>query len=229
MGTEQITNPPNWRESKLLAAFEIAIAASILISQNVYHILPVSEVPYIFLFGWIMLRLRGYRWSSVGLKRPDSWIRTIILAICAAVFLQLLSEFVTEPLITAFTHKPTDLSDFKPLVGNLKLTLIMLLIVWTLAAFGEELVYRGYMLTRSADIGNRTHPAWVISLLFVSVLFGLGHLYQGITGVIDTAVSSLIFGSLYLYTGRNLWASILAHGFSDTIALTLIYFNLVKI
>ena len=33
--------------------------------------------------------------------------------------------------------------------------------------------------------------------------------------------------ALYLAAGRNLWLPILAHGFSDTIALALIYFGLV--
>ena len=43
----------------------------------------------------------------------------------------------------------------------------------------------------------------------------------------DTTVSGLVFGMLYLTGGRNLWLPILTHGFSDTIALVLIYFGLV--
>jgi hypothetical protein len=121
------------------------------------------------------------------------------------------------------------LSEFKPLVGNTTLLIVYFVVIWTLAAFGEELVYRGYTMNRMADVGNRTSSAWLISLLLVSVLFGIGHFYQGITGMIDSGISSLIFGSLYLYTNRNLWASILAHGFSDTIGLLIIYFDLVKI
>lgn len=229
MEIENATETSRWHKNKLFILIEVTIIASYIIIQNLYHILPISEVPYLFIFAWVMLRLRGLRWSSIGLKKPESWLRTTAIAIVAAVFLQLLSEFVTEPLITRFTHKPTDLSDFKPLVGNTTLLVIYFVLIWTLAAFGEEIVYRGYTLNRMADLGNGTSSSFVISLFFVSLLFGVGHFYQGLTGMIDSGISSLIFGSLYLYTGRNLWASILTHGFSDTIALLLIYFNFATI
>jgi hypothetical protein len=56
-------------------------------------------------------------------------------------------------------------------------------IIWTFAAFGEELGYRGYLLTRAADLGNRSKVAYVISMLGVPVLFGFGHYYKGPSGV----------------------------------------------
>ncbi len=177
--------------------------------------------------GWISLRLRGFGWRAVGFVKPKSWARTIIIAVIAGILLQLLSTFVTEPLIRLVTHQPTDLSDFMPLVGNVTVLIIYLVLIWTLAAFGEELVYRGYMMNRMADLGNQTTPAWIISLLAVSVLFGLAHFYQGPTGVVDTGVTSLVLGSLYFYSGRNLWLPILTHGFSNTIGVFLIFFGLV--
>ena len=218
---------PISRQNKWLAVCELSVALLILVGHNIFHIVPVSETPFIFLLGWISLRLRGQGWSSVGLVRPDSWGRTLIIAIGTAIGLQLLSTYITEPLISLFTHQPTDLSKFKPLIGNPKLLVISLLVIWTLAAFGEEMVYRGYIMNRMADLGNRTPLAWAISLLAVSCMFGLGHYYQGATGIIDTGITSLILGSIYLYIGFNLWIPILAHGFSNTIAVLLVFFNLV--
>jgi hypothetical protein len=85
-------------------------------------------------------------------------------------------------------HPPEgDVSEFRPLIGNLKLALLYLGLVWTWAAFGEELAYRGYVLNRAADLGGRTSLAWAASLLFVTGLFGFGHSYQGLAGMIDTA------------------------------------------
>ena len=210
-----------------MAGVELLLAVLILLGHNIFHIVPVSETPFIFLLGWISLRLRGMGWSSVGLTRPASWRRTILIAVVSAVGLQLLSTYVTEPLITLVTHQPTDLSEFKPLVGNVKVLVIYLVLIWTLAAFGEELVYRGYMMNRMADLGDRTPRAWTISLLAVSCLFGLGHFYQGPTGVVDTGVTSLVLGGLYFYSGRNLWIPILTHGFSNTIGLLVIFFDLI--
>jgi len=46
------------------------------------------------------------------------------------------------------------------ITGNIKMALVALLLVWTFAAFGEEIVYRGYLLTRAADIGRRSAVAY---------------------------------------------------------------------
>lgn len=210
-----------------LTAAELALAVAIFLGANILRAVPISETPWILALGWISLRLRGQGWRSVGLVRPASWRQTIFAAASAAVALQLLSEFVTEPLITRITHQPPDLSKFEPLVGNVKLLLVGFVVVWTLAAFGEELVYRGYILNRVAALGSGTTAAWIASGVSVSVLFGFGHLYQGAAGVADTTFTGLLLAGLYLAFGRNLWIPILTHGLSDTIALLLVFFDFV--
>jgi membrane protease YdiL (CAAX protease family) len=139
------------------------------------------------------------------------------------VALQVLSAFVTEPLIEYLTHQKADVSELWPLVGNLKLALLYLGLVWTWAAFGEELAYRGYVLNRAADLGARTSLAWAASLLFVTGLFGFGHSYQGLAGMIDTGIHGLILGLVYFVSGRNLWASIVAHGVTDTVGIVMVF------
>jgi membrane protease YdiL (CAAX protease family) len=62
-----------------------------------------------------------------------------------------------------------------------------------------------------------------VSLIAVSVLFGVAHLNQGITGIIVNVAAGLVYGGLYLWTGRNLWAPIIAHGVYDTVGLLLIF------
>ena len=96
---------------------------------------------------------------------------------------------------------------------------------WTLAAFGEEMVYRGYLMNRVAGLFRRTRSAWVFSLLLVHVGFGLAHAYQGITGVIDEGLAGLLLGLIYLRTGRNLAVPIVAHGLTDSIDFLLIFFG----
>jgi membrane protease YdiL (CAAX protease family) len=41
--------------------------------------------------------------------------------------------------------------------------------------------------------------------------------------MLATGISGLVFGVLYLATGRNLWAPILAHGIYDTVGFLLIF------
>jgi membrane protease YdiL (CAAX protease family) len=208
---------------KPAAAIEILLVLLITAGHRVFHVIPVDETYPILALGWLSLWLRGIGWKGVGLARPASWGRTVALGAAMGVFLQVLSEFVTEPLLTAITHQPPDVSELKPLVGNVKLCLLYLVLVWTLAAFGEEMTYRGYVLNRAADLGDRRPWAWIAGLLFVTVLFGFGHSYQGPTGMIDTGIHGLLLGALYLASGRNLWACVIAHGVTDTVALIAVF------
>ena len=105
------------------------------------------------------------------------------------------------------------------------MALVALLLVWTFAAFGEEISYRGYLLTRAADIGSRPTAAYWLGIVLVSVLFGYGHYYKGASGIIDSGIAGLILGGAYMVAGRNLWACIFAHGFIDTFAVIDAFFG----
>jgi hypothetical protein len=128
-------------------------------------------------------------------------------------------------LIVSLTGKPLDLSRFAPVEGDVFLLSLSLVKVWTVTAFGEELVYRGYLMNRVAELAGGSESAWAMSLAVVSVMFGLGHLYQGIAGVVASTLGGLVYGALYLWTGRNLWAAIIAHGVFDTVAFVLIFWG----
>jgi CAAX protease family protein len=43
---------------------------------------------------------------------------------------------------------------------------------------------------------------------------------------VDSAVAGLILGAAYLLSGRNLWTSILAHGFIDTVGVIVAFLGL---
>lgn len=206
---------------RLWAVAELLVAAALIVCANVFDVVPISETPWLVVLGWLSLRWRGLTWRNLGFQRPDNWITTIVIALISAIALQLLSEFVIEPI----TGRP-DLSDFQSVVGNLPTALVLLALVWTLAAFGEEMAYRGYVLERVAALNHHSPVAYTGAVIIVSLLFGLGHFYQGLSGVIGSSVSGLMFGMLYLKGQRNLWLPILAHGFSDTIGLVLIYLGL---
>jgi membrane protease YdiL (CAAX protease family) len=143
--------------------------------------------------------------------------------------LQLLSIYVTEPIISRFTHQASDLSQFRDIVGNVGVAAVLLVIAWTFAAFGEEFVYRGYILNRVADVFGSGSPALLIGVVATAVLFGIGHYYQGATGVIDTMIAALVYGGLYAWSGRNLWLPILAHGLTNTIGIVLIFLGLIAV
>jgi uncharacterized protein len=202
---------------------EFALGTFLVIGHNIFHIVP-NEVPFLFVLFWASALLRGGQWKGVGLKRPSSWLKTVLLAVAAAAVLQLGSEFVVEPLASYLWHTPENVSSLLKIpLHNWKVGLRSLVIVWIFAGFGEEIGYRGYLLTRAADLGNRSKIAYVVAMLYVAALFGFGHFYKGPAGVMDSTYSGLVLGSVYLLSGRNLWVPILAHGLTDTFAVVAIF------
>lgn len=212
----------SWRDSNLLAVCEFAIVITLFVADMRHHIF-FSKVPYLFVLAWISLRLRGRGWKDVGLMRPRKWFPFVAAGVLAGIAIELLELFVTQPLLVRVTGKMPDLSDLGHLQGNLTLLLLFVVLSWTLAAFGEEMVYRGYLMNRVAGLASDSRAAWIVSLIVISALFGFGHLDQGITGQIENMIDGLLLGVLYLACGRNMWAPIIAHGLTDTIDIVLMY------
>jgi membrane protease YdiL (CAAX protease family) len=211
-----------WRDSRLLTLVEIGLVGAVYIGRQ-HHILKVSATPYLFLLGWISLRLRNMRWKEIGFMRYHTWGKTLLLGITCGVGLEIFDLFGKQPLLTRLMGKPPDLSNFSAVRGNLKFALFIIALIWVLAAFGEELVYRGYLMNRVADLGRGTRTAWVVSLVLVSVVFGLTHYQQGPTGIIEEGSDGVILGLLYLACRRNLAVPILSHGVCDTIDIVLLF------
>ena len=212
------------RDNKLLIIAELIIALLIMVVY-LADFIPLSATPFLLLLGWLSLRLRGIGWRAVGLKRPARWRRTLLLGISVGVVYQFFSLYLLEPLIVVLTGKSIELSQFAQIEGNVFLFFLFLVLVWTLAAFGEELLHRGYLMNRVAELAGGSSMAWAVSLIVVSVLFGVAHLYQGISGVFTSLSAGLVYGALYLSSGRNLWGPIIAHGVYDMVALLLIFWG----
>mgnify|MGYP005810563803 CR=1 FL=1 len=186
-------------------------------------LIPLSKTPVLLAVGWISLRLRKLGWRDVGLSRYRTWAATVLAGVAVGLALEAFQLFISQPFLVHVLGKQPDLEVFRALHGNLKWTLLGIAGAWTLAAFGEEMVYRGYLMNRVAGLLNRTRTAWVVSLIAVHVGFGLAHAYQGITGVIDEGLAGLLLGLIYLATGRNLAVPIVAHGICDTVDFLLIF------
>ena len=211
-----------WRNSIWLVIAEFSIVAA-LFSADVYHHIFFSKILYLLPLGWASLRLRGKRWRDVGFARPTRWGRALLLGIAGGVFIEAFELFVSQPLLARWMGRMPDLSGFAMVHGNLKATLFFVFLTWTLFAFGEELIYRGYLMNRVAGLFHGTRAAWVASLMVVSVVFGCSHIGQGATGMMENAWDGLLLGALYLACGRNLAVPIIAHGVTDTVDFVLMY------
>jgi membrane protease YdiL (CAAX protease family) len=157
--------------SRALSEFELLFGAFVVIGHNVFHVVP-NEVIVLCALGLLSVRLRDGGWSGMGFTRPASWRRIFLIALAAAGVRIVLGQFVIEPITGFFWPAATAPQLANEITGNAKIALLALLIVWTFAAFGEEIAYRGYLLTRAADIGRRSKLAYWLGIVLVSVLFG---------------------------------------------------------
>jgi membrane protease YdiL (CAAX protease family) len=188
-----------------------------------HHLILVSKTLYLLLFASLSIRLRGQTWKSFGWGLYRSWGRTLGYGVLFGIANELLELFVTQPLLVRLFHRWPDLSDLRPIVGNPKALVIALILTWTLAAFGEELVSRGYLMNRVADLFGGTRNAWVLSLVLTSLSFGFGHFDQGLVGQIENVIGGALLAVFYLVCGRKLGVPIVAHGVQDTIDVVLIF------
>lgn len=163
----------------------------------------------------ISLAARREHWSSLGFHRTDHrWLALKMLAFAAGWSVFQLA--VTLPIANHVSGSEQDLSDFKDLQGNVGMLLGLLVLGWTIGAVVEELAYRGYLQTRLRQLlGNGPLALW-FTMLLSSVLFGRVHSEQGLIGVVVVTVDGLAW-SILRYRYRTLWASVLAHGFNNTI------------
>jgi membrane protease YdiL (CAAX protease family) len=201
-----------------LSLAELIVGGAIVIGHNVYRLIP-NEVPILFVLGLLSLRLRGGSWSATGLKMPASWRRTILFAIAAAALRILIGALVIEPVTAHFWPPTVAPGGSNEIQGHAIVALQWLLLIWTFAAFGEEIGYRGYLLTRAAEVGGRSSAAYWVGNIIVAVLFGFGHYYKGPSGILDSGMAGLILGAAFILSKRNLWVCILAHGFIDTLGV----------
>ena len=201
---------PNGRGWQILAAVEVAAAAVAVVADLL--------LPTLVLLGMaaVSLAVRRRGLESLLLRRPaHGWLLTGQMLVFAIAW-TLLSLALFIPLANRTTGQRQDMSDFAELQGNLGMLALTIVLSWTLAAFGEELAFRGYFLTRLTDVLGSTRGAGVVAALVSSILFGLLHTQQGVVGVLLTTADAVAFAVLRFRFG-TVWAPVLAHGFNNTI------------
>ncbi|WP_164913502.1 type II CAAX endopeptidase family protein [Sphingomonas sp. UV9] len=168
---------------------------------------------------WTFLEARSL--NPIGLSR-HGLTKTLAWAVGIAVGVTALG-YILEPVINKLLGIQTDLSGYGALKGNAQAALKLLMLALTSAAFGEEILFRGFLQHQvSAILGSGDRSRWT-AILASGALFGLAHSIQGPAGVISTGLAGLVFGWAWFRSGRNLWALILAHGMIDSYGIAMLY------
>lgn len=154
-----------------------------------------------------LLEWRDRRWAEIGLRMPRG-------ADFARALLVLLTGFAVNAVCVLAVNaiRPevlrSHIGDLQGIAVELTqgTPLPAVLALLFLVGFYEEVVARGLLLARSRRLFGGT---WV-PVLFSSVLFGLGHFYQGTYGVVQTALLGAVLAAFTIRWG-TLWPAIMAH------------------
>jgi membrane protease YdiL (CAAX protease family) len=166
-----------------------------------------------------LVLLRGERLADIGLKRPESWLRTFIIGVGLAAIV-FIAMYVSEK--AGFRR---DLSKFKDVQGNLELAVLGVVYAFIGAGFYEEFMFRGFLMQGLAMLFGAGRSAWIVACVLQGALFGAAHAYQNPLGIAITGTLGVLMGLIVLASGRNLWPVIIGHGLFDASRFVLFYFQ----
>ena len=94
----------------------------------------------------------------------------------------------------------------------------ILVFVW-IESLMEELQDRGFSLTRFNIFFSKVPLSTALAVIMQAAIFGFRHSYDFSPRSITTGLIGLVFGTVYVLTGRNLWPLILAHVVMNTLSM----------
>lgn len=147
--------------------------------------------------------------------------RSLALGVAAGALLQIALYYLLEPFIEYLTQSEIALENFDAVRGNFSNYLMLLAVGLLFGGIAEELIFRGFVIGWGVTIFGK-HSGTALAFLSAAA-FGVAHFYQGIAGVLATAVVGLLLGLFYLLMERQLLPVIVAHMTINFIGITLIY------
>ncbi len=181
-------------------------------------------IPLTLIVIWIICRYRGIDKSELGFIEQKSKKETILLGIKLALLIQLIGLF-QNLLYMGMGWLTPNYSSFNTIKHDVVWLIRYLTIAWTTAGIGEEIIWRGFLMGQISQLFEDKKKGMIVGLIVSNILFGLAHLYQGVAGVILQGTAGLIFGIIYIKSNKNLWLTIVIHGFCNTFIFLLIFFQ----
>ncbi len=164
--------------------------------------------------------------KSLGFQRKKINVKSLLItAPLFGIVSFLFYSFIMVPSVISLTGHPIDFSVFEPYEGNLPATLSLFVLIWASAAFGEEIVFRGYLMRQFTKFFGSSKISLIINILLFGFIFGWIHAYQGISGQILTGIVGMFLAVVFHIKKHDLWFNIAVHGFIDTVALVFIYYG----
>jgi membrane protease YdiL (CAAX protease family) len=164
--------------------------------------------------------LAGLSLTDIGLRQMrfdyGFWFTAITLSLGGLLFIFSLYQMIT--LLVSKKHKEAAENQYgnhavlSGILPRSKKEKRLFAFVSVSAGVCEEIIFRGFLLYLLLAIFP--DMSIILVILITSVLFGLSHFYQGLHGIIVSALFGVFFMCLLLATGR-LILPILLHFFWD--------------
>lgn len=179
---------------------------------------------------WAGIKLRGQKLADFGITfgkvSLKQGLRLVLISV--GVFVASMVAFILGSIIMAnITGIPeaADLSSYKYLQDNIGMLILTLIGVYIVASFGEEVIYRGFIINRLIELGIHSKTGKGIVIIISAVIFGLVHYQWGPMGIVQTGFMGLVLGYFYLKLKKKIWVLVLAHGYMDTILMIQMYLS----
>ena len=159
--------------------------------------------------------LSGESWSAFGIKKPQ-WLDVLtgflvcVFSIAFSVagvdfFVDILKSIFSEP----YTYQLTD-AHHLPFHARGWSGFVTLLMLAISTGLSEELMMRGYFLTRFERLLRST---WA-SVLLTTIIFAALHWPSGILNTANAFLVGVVYGIAFVWT-RRLWPVAIAHAVYD--------------
>lgn len=204
-----------WLLIVLLGGFSFLNAGRIHGSQLGAHHLPRYGASLAFewivlLIAWWGLRMRRFPLAELlGFRRGwRAWAGD--LGAAAIFWIMAMIVLAAIGIVLRLLHFSTPQKELVQLAPRTGLEMLLWIALSLSAGFCEEVLFRGYFLRQFSSAGGRVWLGVVVS----SLLFGIGHGYEGGSGMIAITVFGALFCALAI-ARRSLRPGMIAHAWHD--------------
>ena len=206
-----------------IAVLDILMIVFLMLFPH-FAFLPMFIYPFaVFGVLWLYLRLYRQNFNNIGFRFSDLTLKSFFIGGAIGLAYAAMQFWAIAPLIDITFHfKPANFHDFDYIKHSVVNYLLLLLLAAVLVIPYEEIVFRGFMLSKIKQLMGTSKWAFAISGLITSILFALYHYQEGPASVISIFIFAVFITWLYKVFKGNLWYLIFFHLLYDVFMLTAI-------
>lgn len=170
----------------------------------------------------LLLYYRKQSWKTLGLVRSKNFWKLLAIAsiaVVGSILCIMIFEIFVRDILPGNPEVASGKERFSEIKGNIPYLLSILPLVW-IESFLEELQDRGFSLNRFESLFSKIPWTVIIAVIMQAAVFGYRHMpSHGYADALVAGIIGLVFGIVYVASGRNLWALVIAHCALNTFSM----------